>query len=343
MKIEHLSRAFANHDFPEAGALRHPVRKSIMAVREIVSEAVHDDAFLLDCAAAELTHIERTPPRRGLSPFYVDPHFGIRLAFGYWGPGSTPGPHEHTAWTITAVVRNELEVFTFDREVSYRQRALVPKNRFIATAGQVGYVCGPIIHAPKNVSRGWSLSFHVSSPRDGEPCDDFPEPLSALAVRTPPQAERDHPYRYVRYARHRQNHVRELARLITTLRGPQAGPLLDRCAMLANAETRRRICLVGEAAGYTTETLSSPIFVRVHPQLQIGFRENGPVITIISQTENREQDELSISRIAREAIAFVINQQWFDARLLPGALSLDERLFIAEALENAGLFREEWQ
>jgi hypothetical protein len=343
MKIEHLSRAFADHDFPEAGASRHPVRKSIIAARELVTEAIHDDAFLLNCAAAELAHIERTPPRRGLSPFYVDPHFGIRLAFGYWGPGSTPGPHEHTAWTITAVVRNELEVFTFDREVSYRQRALVPKNRFIAIAGQVGYVCGPIIHAPKNVSHGWTLSFHVTSPRDGEPCDDFPEPLSELAVRTPPQAERDHPYRYVRYARHRQNDLRELARLIATLRGPQARPLLERCAMLANAATRRRIRLVGEAAGYATEIQSSPIFVRAHPQLQIGFRENGQVITVTSQTENRQQDEFSISRIAREAIAFVINQRRFDVRLLPGALSLDERMFIAEALENTGLFREERQ
>jgi hypothetical protein len=341
MQIADLSCTFADHGFPNAEAERHPPRDSVVALRAIVAEAMRDDPFLLDCAAAELAHIERTPLRRGLAPFHVDPRFGVRLAFGYWAPGSTPGPHEHTAWTITAVVRNELEVVTFDRAASYRQGALVPKNSFTASAGQVGYVYEPIIHAPKNVSREWSLSFHAMSPRDGEPPEDFPEPLPELAVAGSAAEDGDHPYRYVRSAWHRQNHLRELARLITTLQGPQAGELLNHCALLANVATRRRIRSLCEAAGHAAVVATSPLFVRTHSELQIGFRENGEVLTLTSRTETGEQDEFSISAVARDAIAFVIGQQRFDARFLPGDLSLDERMFIAEALENAGLFREE--
>jgi hypothetical protein len=341
MKIEDLSRAFAEHDFPDAQTLRHPTRESVVALRAIMTNAVRDDVFLLDCVATEIAHIERTPLRWGLAPFYVDPRFGVRLAFGYWAPGSTPGPHEHTAWTITAVVRNQLEVVTFDREASYRGRTLVSKNRFIAAAGQVGYVYDPIIHAPKNVSNDWSLSLHVISPRDGEPPADFSESHPEVSDAGPEAGERDHPYRYVRNTWHRQNHLRELARLITTLHGPEAGRLLARCALLANTATRRRIRVLSEAAGYVAEIRPSPLFVRTHAELKIGFRENGDALTLTSRTESGEQDEFSVSAMARDAIAFVVEQQRFDARLLPGDLSLDERMFIAEALENAGLFREE--
>lgn len=342
MKIEDLFRAFAEQDFPDAKSTRHPAPELVKAIHAIVAEAIRDDAFLLECAAAELAHIERTPLRNGLSAFYVDPRFGVRLAFGYWAPGSTPGPHEHTAWTITAVVRNELEVVTFDRDASYRRRALIPESRFIAVAGQVGYVTRPIMHAPKNISHDWSLSFHLISPCDGNPPDDFP-PISEFALTMPPAAEHDHPYRYVRNARFRQNHLRELARLIASLRVPGAEALLARCALLANAATRRHICAIGASVGYVIPMTISPLFVRTHADLQIDFRENGEFVVLTGRTESGEQDELSISSAAREAIAFVVKEQRFDARFLPGDLSLDERMFIGEALENAGLFREEWQ
>jgi hypothetical protein len=341
MKIEDLFCVCAKCEFPDAQVARHPRRESVAALRAILAAAVQDDDFLLDCAAAELTHIEQTPLRRGLAPFYVDPRFGVRLAFGYWAPGSTPGPHEHTAWTITAVVRNQLEVVTFDREASYRRRTLVSKNRFIAEAGQVGYVYDPIIHAPKNVSSDWSLSLHAISPRDGEPPGDFSETVPELTGAGPAAGEHEHPYRYVRNAWHRQNHLRELARLIATLRGPEAPLLLARCALLANAATRRRIRALAKTVGYEAEIPTSPLFVRTHADLKIGFRENGEALTLTSLTESGEQDEFTISATARDAIAFVADQQRFDARFLPGDLSLDERIFVAEALENAGLFREE--
>src|SRR5262249_52087689 len=155
------------------GEQTHPDRALILAARSGVEAAVVDDEFLADCIALELKLIESNRPRRGLVPFLTMPDLGIRLAFGYWAPGNSAGAHEHTAWTITAVCRNELEVLTYNREESYRKRGLVPKNRFHATAGRVGFIFEPSIHAPRNISGEWSLSFHVTSPRDGEPAGDY--------------------------------------------------------------------------------------------------------------------------------------------------------------------------
>jgi hypothetical protein len=63
-------------------------------------------------------------------------------------------------------------VLTFDRQESYRQNTLVPKNRFEAPAGKTGFIYEPCLHEPRNVS-GVVLSLHVISPRDGERPDDY--------------------------------------------------------------------------------------------------------------------------------------------------------------------------
>ena len=133
-----------------------------------VADAVLDDEFLLDCMSRELELIERKVPRRESVPFFTTPDTGITFAFRYWAPGSNAGAHEHTAWTITAVCRNKLSVRTFDSESSYRNQALVPKNVFDAPAGRTGFIYEPCIHDPRNPTGRWSMSLHVTSPRDGE-------------------------------------------------------------------------------------------------------------------------------------------------------------------------------
>src|SRR5262249_13875010 len=141
----------------------------------------------------------------GLVPFFTMPRTGIRFALGYWPPGGSPGAHEHTAWTITAVCRNQLDVLTFDRLRSYETRTLVPKNRFNAQAGQVGYIYEPCLHEPKNNSQDWSLSLHIVSPWDGRPAGDFEAcfPLPQL----PSDLDPTHPYATVISYQHRHAFV----------------------------------------------------------------------------------------------------------------------------------------
>src|ERR1043165_6983466 len=114
MKLSDMCEAFSALRFPHLGDDAHPDRESILQVRERVREALVDDELLADCIIHELRLLARDRIRHGLVPVFSIPGLGIRFAFGYWPPGGTPGPHEHTAWTITAVCRNRLDVATYD-------------------------------------------------------------------------------------------------------------------------------------------------------------------------------------------------------------------------------------
>src|SRR5262245_54987816 len=202
MKLDDVCDVFQSVGFPRANESAHPERDLILGVRKHIENAVVDDEFLADCVGRELIRLGRNSlrqQRQGLIPFFTIPDLGIQFAFGYWAPGATPGPHEHTAWTISAVCRNCLEVTTYDRAESYRQRRLIPKKHFDAPAGSVGYVTEPCIHAPRNASRDSSLSLHVISPRDGERPDDHQAvELPGLFVpRRRVAFKRSEPYRYV--------------------------------------------------------------------------------------------------------------------------------------------------
>jgi hypothetical protein len=338
MRFSDFTQLFGHHHFPRLEVAGHPERVAVLAIRMAAAAAVQDPDFLLDCVALELEYIKVSPLRRGLAPFFIDPDFGVRFAFGYWAPGATPGPHEHTAWTITAVITNELDVQVFDREQSHRRGELVPKTRFTARAGQVGYIYDPCIHSPKNISHDWSLSLHLTSPRDGEaPIGDIPE--LGTAAPAPVSEGETHPYRYVRNARSRQNHIHELARLLSTIDSSRIHGLIRTCSFLASASTRDRIRLLVEDGHMDTNLCPSVQFVRTHRDLAMYYRRDGDLVTLFTETEQGPQEEFSISDVALDAIAFVIDRQSFDVPALPGNLSYDERMFVAESLEEAGLFR----
>jgi hypothetical protein len=343
MRFDHLLDGFEALQFPKKGERTHPDRQLVTAARASVEAAVIDDEFLADCLAFELTLIESNRPRRGLVPFFTMPDLGVRFAFGYWAPGNSAPAHEHTAWTITAVCRNELEVLTYNRDESYRTRELVPKNRFHAPAGKAGYIFEHCIHAPMNVSRDWSLSFHVTSPRDGERADAESEPLPALRTRPAlPLPQHRHPYANVLAARHRNRCVHQLARIIAAMKERQASDLLDRCFALGCAKTQKFIQRT------TSRQSSAPrpraglgrrdILVRAHEDLALSHASDGEVAVLRAETPRGSVEEFSIDDVARDAIAFVAHESMFEVGAIPGNLSDEERIAIAEMLEESGLF-----
>src|SRR5215831_1300866 len=180
MRIEALCDVFEREGFPLRDLDLAPEKSSVQAARSEVGKAVIDDEFLASCIALELARLREGRMGPGLVPFFSMPSTGIGFGLGCWPPGGSPGPHEHTAWAITAVCRNQLDVVTFDRLQSYETGTLVPKHRFHAEAGQVGYIYEPCLHDPKNNSQDWSLTLHVISPWDGRPVGDFEDclPLS---------------------------------------------------------------------------------------------------------------------------------------------------------------------
>jgi hypothetical protein len=319
MKLDDLCEAMRTLHFPSLGEHEHPERETVRAARSRIQDAIINDDFLADCMALELRRLEGSGVRPGLAPFFVMPELGIRFAFGYWPPGGTPGPHEHTAWTVTAVCRNELEVLTYDRDASYARRELVPKNRFPASAGNVGYIHKPSIHAPINTSSSWSLSFHVTSPRDGECPGDQDDALPGLIPRAGrDRAGSDHPYAAVIAARRRKSRMRVIARTLGSMNVAQAPMLMARCAAV---DASRDMNLQ-----------------RVRPELALSYRCADGMVGLHAETPNGDVEEITVDAIARESIAFVTRERVFRVADLPGKLSHEERVMIADALVETGLY-----
>ena len=338
MKFADLCEVFETLPFPGRDTRAHPERVSVVSAKTAVAAAVTDDEFLVDCISREFSRIKSGRFAPGLVPFFTMPRLGVRFAFGYWPPGGTPGPHEHTAWTITAVCRNQLEVLTYDREESYLRRQLIPKNRFPAPAGKAGYIYEPCIHAPKNASNDWTLSFHVSSPRDGEPFDDK-EPLSCLSfVPVLWPGKQDPPYTHVIRARRRQRIVHQLVRVLISTHVHQTREVLEACSVLASWATCRLIDRTSQRPDKLNDSRSGCVLKRTHKDLVLRHRDEGQMVALDAVTLNGTIPELMIGNQARMAIAFAAREQIFDVRALPGNLSEDEQTAIGDLLEETGLF-----
>jgi hypothetical protein len=348
MKLDDLCETLEKRKFPALGVQAHPDREDVVALRAAVSKAVADDEFLAECLSMELARIKENRLHLGFAPFFTHPSLGVRFALGLWLPRGGPGPHEHTAWTITAVCRNTLEVVVYHREESYRRRELMLKERINATAGQVGFIYDPCIHAPVNSSNDYSLSLHISSPRDGDPLDDHKEPIvRALGELSPEQ--RDHPYTYVTVARERLTAAHQFARVLAPMKVPQAPQLLARCYELASSATRDWIDRTAprfqapRQLGNEEQRRTSARWVlqRAHPDLKIQTRAQGERIALEVETPEGPVDEIVLhdeTHAAHAALAFIAREPIFDIRDLPGNFSSDEQSALGEALEESGLF-----
>ncbi|MFE3799079.1 hypothetical protein [Nocardia tengchongensis] len=58
-------------------------------------------------------------------------------------------------------------------------------------------------------------------------------------------------------------------------------------------------------------------------------------------TFDRAVEDLAMNIVAADAIAYAAEEPVFDARDLPGRITDEERILIAEALEDSGLFTRE--
>jgi hypothetical protein len=72
--------------------------------------------------------------------------------------------------------------------------------------------------------------------------------------------------------------------------------------------------------------------------LALNYRETDDFVALGVETQRGWVEELAVSRVAREAIAFCVGTPRFDVLELPGCLTDDERWAIADALEESGLF-----
>jgi hypothetical protein len=340
VKLDDVCELFDRHAFPEEQVRELPEKDAVLAARAAMTAAVRDDEFLVDCIGYELKLLERPSRRRqNLVPFFTLPGYGVRFAFGYWPPGSNAGAHEHTDWTITGVCHNQLIVQTFDRNESYRRQALVPKNLFDAHAGEVGFIYEPCIHDPRNPTGKWSLSMHVSSPHDGQKRADQDQCLPLLDEFASRRVSGfGAPYDKVIATRHRQRKLRAISQFLAQVDAVPVAHLLERCVQQGSSVTQRFIHGLGRS---DLEHAGSPkvrTLVRSHEKLALDYRETDDSVALGVETERGWVEELTLSNVAREAIAFCVGARQFDVQELPGRLTDEERLAIADALEETGLF-----
>jgi len=114
--------------------LNHPEPGIVREARSALEDAIEVELFLFDCLEREMERVQSGQLRGGLTPVHSLRSEGIQIAFGYWGPGATPGPYEQTAWTVTSVCKNAIDVAVFDRDASYREGRLVKSDRIHARA-----------------------------------------------------------------------------------------------------------------------------------------------------------------------------------------------------------------
>lgn len=339
MRFDDVCGMFDRYAFPDETVRERPEKDTVLAARAAITAAVRDDEFLVDCLGYELSLLERPSRRRqNLMPFFTLPDSGVRFAFGYWPPGSNAGAHEHTDWTITGVCRNQLMVQTFDRDQSYRNQALVPKNLFDARAGEVGFIYEPCIHDPRNPTNTWSLSMHVSSPHDGQKSADQEQCLPLLDEFDSRRASFGAPYDQVLENRRRQRKLRAIAQVVARVDSVPVTHLLERCVAQGSTITRRFIHGFGRSDLADGDSPEIRTLVRSHEKLAIDYREADDSIAVGVETERGWVEEFTVSRVAREAIALCVGAPQFDVRELPGNLTDEERRAIAETLEEAGLF-----
>jgi predicted metal-dependent enzyme (double-stranded beta helix superfamily) len=200
-------------DLQDDGALgsRRPPRDNVRTVQHRLTAWLADDDFYLDCVDLELLAVLRRTADTPQPPFYRDDDRGFQLRMFYWWPGRIASPHEHTAWTVTAVFYNALEVTTYDWDVALRERRLQPKSQFAAAQGAAGHIFERCIHSPANPTRQVATSIHIFNASDEPRIEREVGPIVGMA---PPGSRFERgPDEDVRIEAVRQRHLRVLARM----------------------------------------------------------------------------------------------------------------------------------
>ncbi len=329
MQLASLIRAFEQIGFPSADADDHPAPAAIAEAKTAVAAHLACPELVAECFALELDRLAQLRSARvGLAPFAQARGLGLRFAFGFWRPGMRAGPHEHTAWTITGVCRNALEVVTYDWAASYRLQRPVEKSCFVAQAGRVGSIDRQGIHAPRNVSADWTLSFHVISPRDGLRPDEHPTPLPGLERLADAHSPSTDPSERVLTLCMRAVLAEQVRGALAELASPRAAALTRRCQALGAALSG------GRAAGAKAPR---HLLRRAHPDLVLDVRRAAREVALEMVTPAGATRVFALDAHARPALAMAATAAMLDPRSLPGLTRAEQRVF-ADALVMRGLF-----
>lgn len=329
MDLASLKATVRSLRFPDSNAAGRASEQQIRSLREYVAQCIANDEFLIDAIERD---VERRDGAPGLGIFDEMPDLGVRFSLCYWSPHMAAGAHEHSDWTVTAVIHNELEVVTYDFDATVRAKKVVPKNRFTAHPGQVGHIYRHSIHNPRNQTRQWAVSFHVTTPRDRPVLEGLHGPIEGLGLIESTRGAGDATWALV--SEYRRECVRRVQ--IDTLKrcGTRGVSAIEAIASRGRTATRwharaavddepildRHVRLVRHWNDLTLQLVDSANGTELHA---VGERMRLPLL----------RAEVSL----KPALEFVATTAKMSPADIPGADAAD-RLRLARALVHWGLF-----
>ncbi|WP_437692203.1 hypothetical protein [Sorangium sp. So ce176] len=332
MRLAELTALFGQLDFPRARVedRQRPPRDHVRAVEGAVRAGLSDDELPLELLALE---IERRDGAPDLAPFHVIPELGVRIAFAYWRPGRAAGAHEHSDWTVTAVLHNALDVATFDWDATARARRLVPKRLFSAEAGRVGHIHGPCIHDPRNPTPRWSISLHLFGPHDGPVIEEQVGPIEGLSLPAPRSTQED--ALSAALAAHERECVRRAQIDALARRGAPAAALLARLHARGDAGTRRR---AARALGRAEDLDARTVLARRWPGVDLDVASSAGRAELLARCGERAQPLLRVEAWAAPALRALASAVELRPRDIP-CLAEAEQIALARALVDWGTFQ----
>ncbi len=216
---------------------RRPPRDDVRAVQDALTAMLADEDFYLDCIDLEAEATASATPERPFAPLCRLTDLDLQFRMFYWWPGKAAPPHEHTAWTVTAVFYNTLEVTTFDWDIACREQRLQPKHRFTGLQGMAGHIYDRCIHRPANLTDKLSTSIHIFHGADEPRIEREVGPIAGMAP--PTSAFARGPNAGARITALKQLRLRALAHMVGQFRSEHARRTLETIASAGDDLTRR--------------------------------------------------------------------------------------------------------
>lgn len=134
-----------------------------LQIKNLLGNLINTDTFVLDCIDQAMSAM--VPPFSSWTnpPIFDDDELECSIRLIYWPPHYSNSPHEHTCWTITGVLSNELTFTIYRRNTALSGLEFAVDRELLGRPGEVGYILPPCIHRVSNHSDSPSISLHVFS------------------------------------------------------------------------------------------------------------------------------------------------------------------------------------
>jgi hypothetical protein len=202
----------------------------------MLGAALTDEEFYLDCVDREIDANLRRSVSAPKQAMFRKQDRSFKIQMFYWYPEKSINPHEHTAWTVTAVFYNRLQVTTYDWDVAVKERRLQQKNQFEADQAKAGHIYEPCIHNPGNSTGVVTTSIHIFNNADTPCIEDDGGPIEGLGIEHAPLPE-DELEAGAILAEWSQRQLRVQARILAQFRSQRSLKLLGKIARNADAQT----------------------------------------------------------------------------------------------------------